>query len=425
MKFHFIPNWLNPKLPFYYGWIILFCVCCAGFARQGPAVATLSIFISPMASEFGWSFTAVSSAVSFGGILAAVSSPFLGLLLDKNGSRTILCISIIITGFTVMLISLTQSLFFFFTLFCIARMNFAGPFDLGIYGAVNNWFIKLRGFATSVTTFIQMTGLMAMPLIAQACIQYDGWRFGWVIIGTTVLFIGFLPNFLLMVRKPEDLDLLPDGDHQSLNGNDENNTNLKNNKIPEPVFTRNEALKTRAFWVLSVYTIFVFPVQAGISLHQAPHLIERGIEPYITATIVATFSLFSALSGMVFGLIVRKITIRFSLFSAALCLAFSSTIMIFISVPWQGYLAVAFFGTGIGGILTILPIAWADFFGRASFGAIRGVALFFQVTAQASGPLMSGVLRDFSGDYYRSLIIFVVFSLSALFISLFAIPPKF
>ena len=73
MKFHFIPNWLNPKLPFYYGWIILFCVCCAGFARQGPAVATLSIFISPMASEFGWSFTAVSSAVSFGGILAAVS----------------------------------------------------------------------------------------------------------------------------------------------------------------------------------------------------------------------------------------------------------------------------------------------------------------------------------------------------------------
>ena len=113
-------------------------------------------------------------------------------------------------------------------------MNFAGPFDLGIYGAVNNWFIKLRGFATSVTTFIQMTGLMAMPLIAQACIQYDGWRFGWVIIGTTVLFIGFLPNFLLMVRKPEDLDLLPDGDHQSLNGNDENNTNLKNNKILNP-----------------------------------------------------------------------------------------------------------------------------------------------------------------------------------------------
>ena len=94
-----------------------------------------------------------------------------------------------------MLISLTQSLFFFFALFCIARMNFAGPFDLGIYGAVNNWFIKLRGFATSVTTFIQMTGLMAMPLIAQACIQYDGWRFGWVIIGTTVFLIGFLPNF--------------------------------------------------------------------------------------------------------------------------------------------------------------------------------------------------------------------------------------
>ena len=66
---------LIPRLPFYYGWVILACVCSAGFARQGPAVATLSIFVEPMTSEFGWSRTALSGAVSLGGILAAVASP--------------------------------------------------------------------------------------------------------------------------------------------------------------------------------------------------------------------------------------------------------------------------------------------------------------------------------------------------------------
>ena len=57
-------------------------------------------------------------------------------------------------------------------------------------------------------------------------------------------------------------------------------------------------------------------------------------------------------------------------------------------------------------MLTVLPLAWADYFGRQSFGAIRGVALTVQVTAQASGPLLSGVLRDLTGDYTASLVCF-------------------
>ena len=43
------------RLPIFYGWVVLACLCCAGFARQGPAVATLSIFVEPLTREFGWS----------------------------------------------------------------------------------------------------------------------------------------------------------------------------------------------------------------------------------------------------------------------------------------------------------------------------------------------------------------------------------
>ena len=48
--------------------------------------------------------------------------------------------------------------------------------------------------------------------------------------------------------------------------------------------------------------------------------------------------------------------------------------------------------------MTLLPVAWADYFGRESFGAIRGVVLTLQVLAQAAGPLLSGALRDWSGN---------------------------
>jgi len=59
-----LPRFLVPRLPFFYGWVVLGCLCLAGFARQGPAVATLSIFVVPMTAEFGWSRTAMAGAVS-------------------------------------------------------------------------------------------------------------------------------------------------------------------------------------------------------------------------------------------------------------------------------------------------------------------------------------------------------------------------
>lgn len=126
------------RLPFFYGWVILACVCLSGFARQGPAVATLSIFVEPMTSEFGWSRAALSGAVSPGGVLAAVTSPLIGPVLDRRGPRLILCIAVFVTGVSTMLLSLTQSLVAFYVLFCLARMNFAGTFDLGIHGALNS-----------------------------------------------------------------------------------------------------------------------------------------------------------------------------------------------------------------------------------------------------------------------------------------------
>ena len=46
----------------------------------------------------------------------------------------------------------------------------------------------------------------------------------------------------------------------------------------------------------------------------------------------------------------------------------------------MAYAAAAVFGFGIGGLLTVPPIAWADTFGRRSFGVIRDVVLSIQVT---------------------------------------------
>src|ERR1041384_4337405 len=110
MKALVLPSLLNRRLPVFYGWIVLACLCCAGFARQGPAVATLSIFIEPLTREFGWSRTALSGAASLGGLLAAVAAPLIDPVLDRRGSRLVLCVVVLVNGALLMLLSLTPSL---------------------------------------------------------------------------------------------------------------------------------------------------------------------------------------------------------------------------------------------------------------------------------------------------------------------------
>ena len=46
----------------------------------------------------------------------------------------------------------------------------------------------------------------------------------------------------------------------------------------------------------------VYPVQAGVSLHQAPHLVERGLDPTTAAMIVGSFSLMSGIATIACGL---------------------------------------------------------------------------------------------------------------------------
>jgi cyanate permease len=401
---------LAGRVPFYYGWVVLACLCFAGFSRQGPALATLSIFIDPLTREFGWSRTALSGAVSLGGVLAAVVTPLIGPLLDRRGSRLVLCIAVLVNAAALILLSFTPSLLVFYVLFCIARMNWAGPFDVGIYGALANWFIERRAFATSLATLAQMAGLVAMPLVAQLAISHEGWRAGWLALAAVTLLVGFVPVWLFLARRPEDLGLAPDGAPVPAPG-------IRPVAV-ETTFSRAQAVRTPAFWLLMLYTVLVYPVQAGVSLHQAPHLIERGFSPDAAAAIVAFFSLMSGVAAMAYGFLPRRLPIRFAMALTGVLLALGTWLMV-----TGGYLAAALFGLGVGGVLTLLPVAWADYFGRANFGAIRGLALSAQVLAQAAGPLLSGALRDLTSDYTVSLHCFAGLSLLSIGAALAARRP--
>jgi OFA family oxalate/formate antiporter-like MFS transporter len=229
------------------------------------------------------------------------------------------------------------------------------------------------------------------------------------------LLIGFLPVWLFVARRPEDVGLAPDG----------RSSDPEVKTAPEPAFSRSQAVRTPAFWLLLAYTVLVYPAQAGVSLHQAAHLVERGIDPGTAATIVSVFSFMSGVGTLASGFLARRVPLRFVLALIAGMICVGALLMSRIAAPVDGFIAGGLFGLGLGGVLTLLPVAWADYFGRANFGAIRGIALSAQVLAQAAGPLVAGILRDLTGDYRAALYCFATLALFSAAVALAARRPGY
>ena len=83
----------------------------------------------------------------------------------------------------------------------------------------------------------------------------------------------------------------------------------------------------------------------------------------------------------------------------------------------------ALFGLGLGGMLAVPPVAYADYFGRRSLGTIRGVTEPFASLGQAIGALVSGAIFDLTGRYYMAFIVFAVLGALTAVITLMAKPP--
>ena len=412
---------LARRLPFFYGWVIVGCTMCSSVVRQTAAVATLSIFLVPMTDEFGWSRAGISGAVSLGGVLGALMAPLIGPLFDRHGSRAMLVASAVAVSACCVALAGTQGLLWFYVAFSISRMMFSAPFEIGTTSAVTKWFVRRRARAMSLLIMSTGIGLTILPLVVAVAIAIAGWRSGWLTLAAVAIVFGVIPQWFLLVRRPEDIGLRPDG---SAPGPQAPGSAARTAAADEVSFTRSRALRTSTLWLLMAYTLLVFPVQAGVSLHQAPHLIERGISPTIAATIVSTFSLAGVLSSLFFGHIGDRVSVRGALAASAALLALGAVTMREVDGPLLGYASAVLFGAGIGGILTMIPVAWANYFGRAHFGAIRGITLPAQVGGQAMGPLAAGVLHDLTGSYASGLGAFAVLSLLAAGLALIMRAPR-
>jgi MFS transporter, OFA family, oxalate/formate antiporter len=424
---------LARRCPFYYGWVVFAIAASTSYAaRPLMSVAVLSVFMVPMTDAFGWSRGLFAGAVSLGGICAVVISPLVGRLIDRYGSGWMISATSAVAGACAVGLSAISQAWAFYTLYVPGRMVFASPLELATSTAISNWFIRRRSFALALLGVTQGTGLALMPLVAQQLITGWGWRSTWVVLGLFTMATGIVPALLLMARRPEDMSLEPDPapgrwrridpvtpQHGS-GGSQTSNVHSRS----ELQFTLPQALHTRAFWVLAIFSATGFMVQGGVSLHQVGHYIRQGLPGASAAIMASVFALAQVPGGLLWSGIARRVPVRFVLAISGVCVALGAVGTALSSTLVWGILSAAVIGSGVGGLHLLLRLAWADYYGRQHLGTIRGITLPVQIGGQAVGPITAGFVFDVTGSYHMVFLFFAsVVALGSILV-LTAVPPS-
>ena len=424
---------LKSKRPrFFYGWHIVAVAILVNIAGTFAFSSTLSIFLKPITAELGVSRGAFSLIRTFEIGIAAIIVPLLGPWVDRHGGRGIIVIGVLMEGAGLLLSSIVQTFWQFVLVRC--SLVIAGEALLGslvINVTIAQWFVRKRGRAMGIANLGTGIAKLAIPLIAAWLFVLIGWRGTWAVFGMVAPLLVVAPALIFVRRRPEDMGLRPDGEtprqsSEALAGADQKPSKDQ----PRSVFrettnswSRSEVVRVPVFWLLVVTFGIASVGIAGLNLHIFSYVTDIGYSPLIAASFMSTIALTQLGSTLIWGVLadrfdLRKIScIQFLIQGVGLVMAIANVDIRLV------YLGFFLYGTGLAGSFVLREVIWANFFGRASLGTVRGLSLFFSHLFAASGAPFFGFLHDRMGSYTISFTIFSCALFTSAFLILFAKRP--
>ena len=404
----------------FYGWWIVITSAILLTLMSLTVFQGLGTVLVSLERQYGWSRTALSGAFSLARVEGAILGPIEGVLVDRVGTRRMVLIGFILMGLGFVWLSQVDTLWEFYAAFMTISLGSGLGGWLAIVAMVNNWFEKRRSFAMSIAmSGIHLGGLL-VPIFA---LSIENYEFSATTIGVgIILLIAVGPATWIIRSKPEDMGLAPDGVSVV-----EESRELLGTSAPsegESDFTVMQALKTPAFWILTVTQISSSVSIVTLALHLVPKLTDMGMTLSSAGTVVLVYTVVSLPAQSIAGYLAERlpkiIMISFFLFlqgaGIALIALFDNVIM--------AYLFAFLYGIGFGGRTPLITAIRGDYFGRKAFATIMGVSQFPMNLAMIVAPLFAGYMFDTTGTYIVPFMTFSVLCIFGSALILFVRKPK-
>jgi MFS family permease len=362
------------------------------------AVYSSGLFFQPLEREFGWSRAEISFGMTIYSIVAVPLSPLVGKLIDRWGARRMAIPGVILFGSMFAALSLAgPSIVTWWALWLGVALTSLGIMPTLWIVAVSTRFEKSRGLAIALCMCGTALTSFSVPLLARWLIDVVGWRMAYVHIG-----MGWLAMVLLLV-----ILFFHAGSHS-------HPARKSAREKFEPVanapgLTFQEAIRTRPFQKLAIASLFVSMSLAGTVVHFVPIVTMGGLTREAAAGVLSVLGVASAMGKLGTGSLFDRIDARGI---ASLCMALpavplallaftSETQMISVGVAVA---CVALMGFSAGAELSVTAYLTTRYVGLRCFAQNYAIISSIMAFSSGVGPLLAGLIYDWTGSYRFLLI---------------------
>ncbi len=361
------------------GWIIV-GVCFLALSVISATRASLGLVMTDLETEFGWSRGFISSVAAGALIVMALTSPFIGNLLDHHGPRMIITLGLVIAGVGLILTSMIMTKWHFVLSYgLLAGIGF-GVVGKSIVGAtIAVYFVRNRGLAIGIGSSGSTAGhLVLLPALA-LILGLLGWRYGYVFLG--IASFALVPVAWILLRDSK-LDHLKSGG-------------------AEPTLTISQKLGylfgDRTFLaLLGSYTICGFTTAGVVETHLLPYAEYCGIPRMTGASAYGVLAVFNMVGMAIAGYLADRINRPMLLATIYVLRGFSFFILM--QIPDYDvtllFVFVVMFGLFDYATIPVTTSLVASHLGIKVIGLAIGILGMFHALGGAAGAYMGGYVFD-------------------------------
>ena len=385
-------------VPFYYGWVVL-AVGALGMIMTSPGQTyTVSIFIEHFISDLGLSRSLVSALYTVGTLIGGFLLPWTGRLVDRRGVRRTMTAIAALFGIACMFMGTVRGAIMLAIGFTLIRWLGQGSLWLVSANAINRWWVLRRGTAMGLAGVLAaVVGLGGYPWAVDRLIPWFGWRWTFASLGMVTVAILVPLAWWLLRDSPEELGLIPDGGAKPQAPVEE--------PRPEENWAVSEAIRTPAFWILSLGSSSIAMLTTGLLFHIVSIFADHALPATAAAAAFAPIAAATAILTLLGGFLIDRIPAKL-LMAVALGL---QTVSLLIARSMHGVALAIAFGVALGATQglsrSVGGVVWAQYFGRRHLGSIAGLSQTIGVLGAALGPLPLGIARDVLGSYNAALLV--------------------
>lgn len=386
-------------LPFYYGWINVVFASLAMTATlpgrtHGLGLITEDLLDSLRIDHLTFSHINLASSI----IGAAFCLP-IGWLIDRFGSRIVL--TIVTAGLGISVIAMSEITSAASLLVDLTLVRGLGQSALSVVSlaVIGKWFRRRLGVAMGVFSVLLTFGFIGSVVWLGLAVKAEGWRLPWQNLGWAILVLA--PLYALFVHStPESCGIKPD---EAL----PEQTNERQTRD----FTLGEALRTPAFWIVTLGSgLFIF-VWSGVTLFNESILTERGFDTGFSVHVMMILTGVGLLANLLAGAVISRKRVLKLLGVALMLLAAALVALPSVDGAAGARLYALAVGLSGGAITVIFFAAFGQLFGRVQLGRIQGGAQFISVLASALGPVAFARGQRWTGDYTATFYVLAGLSL--------------